>query len=309
MAIASGSGRRIAFVPEVTFGITPATPTFQVMRATGGGPRTNKTTGTSDELQIDGNIRDEFQMGQDVAGSYDLEFSYGSFDPLLEALMRGAWTDNVLKNGNGASKSFTFEETLEMGATDSFSRYVGCMMNSLSLSIAARAKITGSLALMGKSEALAAAIIAGATYSAAGTEPVQTGSVDVAAMTFPGGGTPKVRSLSLELNNGLRTRPVVASMFSEEFGRGRFSVTGTAEIYFESNTLYQAVLDHGGGALAFTVGRDANKKYTFNMPKIIFGNGERRPGGNDDDVMVSLPFRAVYDATEDCTLKITRAVA
>lgn len=308
MAIASGSGRRIAFVPEVTFGVTPETPTFQVLRAIGGGPRTNKTTGTSDELQIDGNIRDEFEMGQDVAGAYELEFSYGSFDPLLEALMGGAWTANVLKNGT-APKSFTFEETLELGATDSFSRFVGCMMNSFSLSIAARAKITASLNLMGKSEALATAIIAGATYTAAGTAPILTGSVDVAAMSFPGGGTPIVRSLSLELNTGLRTRPKVASKFSEEFGRGRFSVTGTAEIYFESNTLYQAVLDHGGGVLAFTIGRDANKKYTFDMPKIIFGNGERRPGGNDDDVMVSLPFRAVYDATEDCTLKITRAVA
>lgn len=307
MAFANGSGRRVAYIAESAFGTTPATPTFKTMRVTGNGLRTNKTTGTSDELQIDRNVRDEFQLGQDVSGAYDFELSYGSFDDFLEAVAQGTWATDVLKNGSTV-KTFTVEETLEMGATDSYSRFVGAMANSMSLSIASRAKITGSLNMMAQKETLATAIISGATYTAPNSEPIWTSSAHVASLSVAAG-TPKVRSLSIEMTNNLRTRPVVGDLYSQEFGSGRFETTGTIEAYFESNALYQSVLDHGSGALSFTIGTTTLKKYTVLFPKIIFGNGERRPGGNDDDVMVSIPFRAVYDATEAATVKITRAVA
>ncbi len=64
------------------------------------------------------------------------------------------------------------------------------------------------------------------------------------------------------------------------------------------------MLDHGGGALSFNIGKDANKKYTVLLPKIIFLDGAKQIGGNNDDVMVSILFRAVYDATEACSVKI-----
>jgi hypothetical protein len=307
MAIASGSARRIAYIKETTFGTTPATPAFQVFRATGGGPRTNKSTDTSKEIQADRNVRDEFLLGVDVSGAYDFELTYGTLDALLEGALFNAWDDDVLINGV-IPTSYTFEEFLEMGATDSYSRFTGCMVNSLSLSIAARAAITGSLSLMGQKETLATAIIASATYAPPNDNPVSTSSANVAALTVAGT-SPKVRSLTMEINNNLRTRPTVGSKFSEQFGYGRCEVSGTLEAYFESNALYQSVLDHGNGALSFVVGVDTAEKYQVDMGKIIFGNGERRPGGNDDDVMVSIPYRAVMNDTDDATVKITRAVA
>ena len=69
------------------------------------------------------------------------------------------------------------------------------------------------------------------------------------------------------------------------------------------------MLDHGGGALSFVAGSGANKKYRFTFPKIIFLDGTVPSGGNTDDVMVSIPWRAVYDPTEGCSVKIERAVA
>lgn len=308
MAFASGSGRRVAYIAEPTFGATPATPTFKTLRITGGGPRTNKTTGTSDEISADRNVRDEFLLGKDTAGAYNFELTYGSLDDILEGVMFGSWATNVLKNGI-TPKSFTIEETLELGVTDSFSRFTGCMISSLSLAIAARAVVTGSVNVMAKQETPDTAIVAGATYTAANTNPISTASANVASLTVSGLTTqPKVRSLSLEMNNNLRTRPIVGDIYSQEFGSGRFELKGTLECYFENNELYQAVLDHGTAALTFTVGNTAGSKYTFLVPKLRFANGERRPGGNNDDVMVSIPFTGLLDATEACTLKITRAV-
>lgn len=44
------------------------------------------------------------------AGSIPVEWSYGSYDPFLEAILGGTWTGNILKIGN-AVRTFTFEET------------------------------------------------------------------------------------------------------------------------------------------------------------------------------------------------------
>ncbi|MCS0497863.1 phage tail tube protein [Ancylobacter sp. MQZ15Z-1] len=309
MSFAASSGARIAYVAEATFGTTPATPAFKVFRTTGGGPRTSKTTITSDEIRADRNVPDESMVGMDVAGAYPFEFSYGTFDDMLDGALMGAWASDVLKNGV-TPKSFTFEETLELGATDSFSRFSGCMVNTFSLSVSAREKVTGSIGLMGQKEELDTAVIEDATYTAANAEPILSASGNIASLAVASlDPAPKLRSVSFEVNNDLRTRPVVGSLYSEEFGLGRCNVTGTLNAYFGSNALYQAVLDHGGGALSFTIGKDAGKKYTFLFPKIVFLNGERQVGGNSDDVMVNIPFRAVYDAAEACSIKITRAVA
>lgn len=305
----SGSTRRIAYVPETVFGTTPATPSFKTFRATGGGPRTNKTTGTSDEIQNDRNVRDQFQLGQDVAGAYNFELAYGNLDDLLEGLLFSTWATNVLKNGT-TPKSFTFEESFDLAAGGkSYSRFDGCMVNRMSLAIAARAAVTGTMELMGQNETPDTAIVTGATYAAAGTDPISTASANVAALAISGiTPAPKVRSINLDINNSLRTRPLVGSLFTDSFGYGRCEVTGTIEAYFDSNDLYAAVLAHGSAGLSFTIGNASSKKYTFAIPKIIFGNGERRPGGNNDDVMVSIPFQGVYDSASAATISITRAV-
>lgn len=309
MTIASGSDRRIAYVAESVFGTTPATPSFKTFRATGGGPRTNKSTGVSQEIQADRNVRDEFHLGQDVAGAYNFEMSYGTLDELLEGALFSTWSTNVLKNG-GTAKSFTLEETLNLGAGgSSFSRFAGAMVNTLSLNITARQAVTGSVGFMAQQETLGTGILSGATYASPGTTPISTASANVGSLSVAGI-TPaaKVRSLTLDLNNNLRTRPLVGSLFTDSFGYGDLDVTGTMEAYFETNDLYDAVLSHGGGALSFKVGNAAGSKYAFSLPKIIFLNGERQPGGNNDDVMISVPFRAVLDATAQASIQITRAV-
>ena len=307
MAFASGSEVRVGYVAESAFGTTPADPVFKVARVTSGGLRTNKQTGVSDERRADRNVSDVFLLGLGAGGSYEAELSYASFDDWFEATLGGTWATNVLKNGV-TRRSFTFEETRELGSTDSFSRFTGATFNGFSLSLAASGVAGLSFDLLAKQETLATAIVSGATYTAANTKAIMTAPRSVSALTI-GGDTLKVMSLSIEATNNLRERPEVGSLYSNEFGQGRCEVTGTVEVYFESNDTYQDVLSHASGALTFTIGDVTEEKYTFLLPKIIFGDGEITAGGNDDDVMVSIPFQAVYDATETASIKLTRAVA
>ena len=309
MSFASGSGTRVAYVAETAFGTTPTTPSFSTLRVTSGGMRTNKTTVTSDERQADRNVRDEILTGLSASGSYNFEFSADTFDDLLAGALGGAWASNVLKNGI-LRPTFTIEETLGLGTANSFSRFSGARVNTLSLSVGSQERVTGSVALMAQKETLDTTPITGATYAPPNTNQIATASANVAALTV---GTitpaPKVKSLTLEISNGLRMRPTVGTPYTQEFGEDRFSVTGNMACYFESNDLYQAVIGHQTAALSFTAGVEANKKYSFLLPKIRFGDGERAVGGNNDDVMVNVPFRALLDTTTACSLQITRAVA
>ncbi len=304
--MASGSDTRVAYVAESTFGETPATPSFQNMRVTSGGLRTTKQTVTSEELRSDQNVVDEIQVGQDVEGSLPFEMSYGSFDDMIEAVLGGAWVSDVIQNGT-TKRFFTMEETIERGATDTYRRFVGCMLNTLSLSVTAREKITGSLGIMGKQELLSEAAVTGATYAAANTEEIMRAGTSVGTITVGSLSNVCIQSLTLEISRNLRPRHCIGSQFTHEMNYGMCDVTGTLEVYFEDNAAYQAVLNHETAAISVTLGQDANNKYTIAIPRARWTDGSVQTGGNNDDIMVRMPFRGTLSG--DHTIQITRAVA
>jgi hypothetical protein len=306
---ASGSDLRVAVVPEVNYGVTPATPSFATLRTTDGGLRTNKAVQASEERQFHQNLIDELQVAQDVEGSYSFEMSHASFDTLIEAVMGGTWTTNVIRNGI-TQRSFTFEEFLELGATDSFRRFTGCMVNTMALTVTAREKITGTFGIVGRQEVLATAAIAGATYSTPNAEVIMTGSGSVGTITVGALSGLRIRSLSLEINRNLRRVNAVGSIHTDLMNNGQCSITGSVEVYFESNAAYQAALNHETAAISVTIGHDANKRYTFAIPRARLGNAQVQAGGNTTDIMATLPFAAtLVTSPENHSLQITRLVA
>jgi len=309
MATGTADGTRIARIAESTYGTTPTTPTFLVSRVTNAGLGTNKLTGTSQELRADGNVPDEFQLGQDVEGPYNFEFSYGSFDVELEAALGGTWSTNVLKNGM-TIRSFTYEETVELGTTDAFSRFTGCMVDSFSLDIAARQAITGSFGLIGQKETQATSIVTSATYTAPNVKAIMTAAASVGSLTVGSiDPAPKVSRLQFQINRNVRRRPVVDSLYTTEPGLGRCDITGNLECYFENNALMAAVLAHESAAIEVTIGTVTSEKYTIEIPVAKFGSGRRVIGGLGSDVMVNIPFRALYSGDDSASIVITRAVS
>lgn len=312
MAFATGSEVRLAYVAETAFGTIPTSPAFKTARFTGGpGLRTNKVTGTSAEIQPDRNIRDEFLLGMDVTGSFPFEMSYGSHDDFLAAALMGTWTSNVLINGLARS-SFTVEQTYQDGgATISERRFAGTMFDGVSLSLTARAAITGSFTLMGQRETEDTGDLAGATYAAPPTTPIMTASANVASLAVGSlSPQPRIRKLDFTLTNHLYTRPEVASLYTNAFGEGRCDVTGTLEAYFEAGgaAAYAAALAHQNFPISFTAGSVAGSRYTFAFPNCKLGNADISLPGNDQDVILSLPFRALYDSVSGATISLTRAV-
>jgi len=313
MSFADSSQVRLARVTEVTEGTTPASPSFTNVRFTSESLVRTPEKIVSDEITSHRNVTDLILVGRMVAGNINGELSYGTYDSELESLLGGAWTSNVLKNGV-ARKSFTYEKTFEQGATDSYIRYKGCLINSMQLSVESKQIAKVQFGVMGRGGSSAAAALSGATYAAANSNPVLNASSHVGVLTVAGvSPAPRIKSLTLNVAANLREQPEVGSLDLAGIGMGRLVVTGSADVYFENLAIYDAIHDNDTLGLTFTIGADTGSKYTFNIPSIKLTGGEPQTGGNDQDIILPIQFQGLYNTSgspaNNCTLKITRAVA
>lgn len=298
------SQTRLAYITEVTYGTTPASPVFKNQRFVSESLNANIENIVSNEIRADRNVTDLIQVGANAGGSVDFELSYGSFDDWLESLMYGTWSSNILKNGN-TQKSFTIEKTFEAGATDQYHRFTGCIANTLKLAIQAKQVVTGSFEFLAKGATTAQAIIASATYTAANSNPVINAAVNFASFSMSGVTSPELTSLNLNITNNLRRQNIVGSLDARGIGTGRFEVSGEAVLYFANASLYDLFLAGTASNLTFVIGGASTKKYQFDIANLKFEKAEIVAGGNDQDVMAKVSFRGLYDNTDN-TLKITR---
>lgn len=308
MTIAETSSTRLSFIKETVYGTTPSTPAFTNARYTSETLKHLRQTITSNEVRSDRNVSDLIQVAGGAEGAINFEMSYGAFDSFLEGALCGTWATNVLENST-VRNSFTAEKLFEQGTTDTYVRYTGLMVNSMSLNIQTQQIITGSFNFIGKGGSVGAAIISGATYTDSPANDVMNSGTNFASLAITGGGTPKLTGLSLEINNNARQQPVVGSIDSAGVGLGRCVVTGTATMYFEDKAAYELFLNGTASDLTFAIGGSSTKKYTFRLPKIKFSDGDIPVQGNDQDVILSLPFQGLYDATLGATMEITRVPA
>ncbi|CAN7295188.1 phage tail tube protein [Agrobacterium tumefaciens] len=310
MTVAHGSQTRLAYLMETTPGTIPATPSWKTARYVTENVLLEKQTVSSDEVRPDRNRTDVTDVGRQVSGTINTLLSYSTFDDWLSALLCAEWSTNLLKNGQ-TIKTAAFEKTFEMGATDVYTRYVGCRFNTLDLQLNAKQNVTANWGIMGTgSPAASNAIITDATYDAATTTQVLNAALNVGVLTVGGvTASPKLQALSLRINNNIYAVDVIGQYETYDFGLGLFDVTGSMTAVFESKDLYDAVVNHSDLALSFTIGAAANSKYTFTIPKLKTTNGSPVGPGNGRAVVMEVPFTAIFDSALGATMSIARAVA
>jgi hypothetical protein len=303
--MANASQTRLAYVAESTYGVTPATPTFQKLRYTAEGLGANIENVTSNEIRADRNVSDLIQVGSSAGGNVDFELSYGSYDDFLESLMFSTFSTNVLKNGV-TEKSFTLEKTFETGATDQFHRFTGAIANGFNLSMTTGAIVTGSFDFVAQGGTSGQSIITGATYDDGNSNPVINAATDFASLAITGATSPKLTALDLSITNNLTPEAVLGSIESRAMTAGRFQATGNLTAYFDNEELYEMFLAGTATDLEFKLGGASSKNYLFNLPKIKFNSAQIVAGGNDQPILATIAFTGLYDGTDDATLKITR---
>ena len=303
--IATGSQHTLHFVAESTYGTTPSTPTWTPCPHTSCSLGVTKDAIVSSKLRSDRQIEDMRHGNEQVGGDIGIELEYGAFDTLLEALMMGSWTTDVLKAGT-TFRSFTFERLFGNLDTPEYHRTEGAVINSLSLEVSPNQMVTGSFGVVGEDLAIATSEVASSTYSAdAGNIPFDsfTGSI-----TEGGSSIATVTSLSLNVDNGVEPRFAVGSPITLEPSVGRINVTGTCTVYFTSKTLYEKFLNETESEIVLTLTDLDGNDLEFDLPRIKYTAGN--PDVSDEgSVSIALDFQALYNSGDASNLVITRTAA
>lgn len=306
--MADSSRSYLAYVAETVWGTTPGTPSMILLRTTSMNFRQVTETAESQELRPDRQIPDVIRVGASAQGDFNFELSYGSLDDMIEALLAGTWTADVLTQGV-TPRSFTFEQYDTDGAAfDAYSVFRGCRVGQASLNLVPNAIATGSMSVLGAIGAVSDTAL-DAAPTAAPTNEVMNAVDNITVLNEGGAPIANVMRLELSFENNLRDQPALSSLSGIGIGYGRFRVSGTLEAYFRNIALYEKYLDFTASSLAFTVEDAAGNSYAVSIPRIKYTEGEKQAGGNDQDIILRLPFTAMLDSGAGHTIQITRTPA
>jgi hypothetical protein len=304
MAFAQGSRTRLAFVPEVTFGTTPATPTLVALPI-----KTHSLDLTKDRLQGEDILGDRMPRvdrhgNRQARGSLEVDMRAGAFDPFLESAMFGAFATNILKVGT--VPRFL---TLEDAALDiaQFRVFRGMAVSSASFRVAPNQMVQTTFEMVGKSMTQGTATIATAVTPASVSAPFDSYN----GALYDGGvsagniiGT--VSSMSFSIQNALAPTFVVGSAESPQLEFGRAVVEGEMVIYYEDSTLINKFLNETESSIRLIVGAPGGgPTHTYDFPRVKY-NGASAPLANPQSRMITIPFVSLFSVAAASNLVITR---
>lgn len=294
---------RLSYIAETVFGTTPATPTMQKIRFTSSDMAGNKQTALSDEIRSDRMVSSMAEVGFDSNASIGFDMSLGgSFDDFLEAVLCGTAAAGVITNGT-VKRSFTMESSFEDIGVHQVVK--GMRVGTFQLDINANSIVSGSFGFMGTELALSGSE-AGSVYTAQTSTEVVNATTNVGSIEIDDVAIAvSLQAISLNIDNGLRLQPAIGSKYPVGIGYGRQVISGSITAYFEDTTLYQAMLDHDDIKLEFTLSDAAGNSIAFELPRIKFSSDAPSPGGIDQDVMETLEWTALADATGTYQIKVT----
>lgn len=212
----------------------------------------------------------------------------------------------TMANGTTAA-SFTLEKYFS--DLSLFWPFRGCRLNTLSLALASRAKVTGSMEFMGIGGAMTNATAGSGAYSAATTTSIMSASNNVARLLENGAALAAgtyVKSLNLQFSNNLRSQDAIGTIDPIGIGYGRFTCTGEMTVYFQSETLFNRYANGNDSGIAVILNTPSpeNDAYIFTLPAIEYMNADVVGSGNDQDVMVTMEFEAKMHATQGIMARI-----
>ncbi len=229
---------------------------------------------------------------------------------IVTAIAGYAVSTSVVSNGSTTS-FFTFEDNF----TDitQFLSFRGMQSNSLSLDLSVGAIIKGSMGFLGMSHSIASATLMPGTPVASQSLEVMNAVTDV-GLVLEGGasmltGNSFIKGIKLDIANNLRGQKAVATYGNSGVGVGELAVSGSMDVYFQDATYYNKWLQGTVTSLAFGMADELGNGYLVELDKVKFKDGGLGGLSKDQDVMLTLPFDAFYNASTARGIRITRAVA
>jgi len=244
---------------------------------------------------------------------------YGKITSLTATVM------TISGNGNGVNEVLASGGTISMGAqavngttlssysferkyndvASTFAALLGMCVNTMGFNITAGQILTMSCGLMGQKEASAAATIGNGSYTSAPTNDVMSATNDVQAILLDLSSF-DITQASINLNNNLRTRTKVASLYPISIGSGTLNISGTMNAYFTSNTIVDKCLNFTSVRLAFIAKDASSNTYIIELPEVKITNAKRNAPAQNQDVMAELTFNCAMHPTEGIMIRVVK---
>lgn len=299
---AQGSLSTVALIPEVTYGVTPASAALVGIPFTDFNLNVTRSDFDDATIRADRMKASSINGTRATAGDIGVNLAHTAFDPMIAAALNSTWVTNAVSTGT-TKTSFTIEQAQSDNAT--FASYTGCVVDKFSLSVPVNGPVTAKFSLIGKDGNFTTTSVGTSTTPAVQLEPYShiTGSVTVdgvAATTFS--------QLQIDVQNSFSANMVLGSPVAASMSYGMSAITGTITAYFDSNTTLLKFLNGTHAALVCTVADAAGtpNSHTFTLPNIKFTGASRDIKGQGS-VTVQLTFIALRDTTTGKDILITRS--
>jgi hypothetical protein len=176
----------------------------------------------------------------------------------------------------------------------------------MSFDVELNAPVKAKLTLIGLGEdPVATAIVSGATYVAVPTTLLPLIHINAENVFEEGGvATAIMTKFSMNLNNGSDVNYRLGSDTAISITPSRATITGTATYYFENADQYNKFVNETSSSLKVKLS-DGNSAYEFLYPKVVYSSATQTIQ-NENTLLVTMNYTAVYDGTEATSLKITR---
>ena len=301
MAFAQGSRSSLSFITESTFGTTPAGNFTNLPFSTHSLNLTkDRVAGT--DIQADRMARVDRHGNRQVGGDIVVDLRDGDFDVFLESAMLNTWATNVLKVGT-TPKFMSIEDYA--ADIDQARVFTGMSVSTMGISLAPNQMVTTTFGMVGKDMTMSAT--EKTQDAASGAAPFDAYSGDISIGNVGGASAVAiVTALDFTLNNSYAPTFVIGDDSAPSLEYGRAEVEGTLTAYFEDASLINRFLNETETEIEVSVDDPTGaNSYTFSFPRVKINSADVGVDGPTSR-MISMSFVALYDATEETNLKITR---
>lgn len=321
MSVISADEVQIAIVEEVTYGVTPATPVFEVVPLTGEGIVAEVSSQNSNMMTEDRQVLDLITTSIAASGDINTELAITpGMKILLASAMAEAWVilapaitglPPAYESMIGKTQlSYTVEKRFPDPANVGeyiYHRISGCVSNTANMTVSPEEAATISFGIIGKEfvtsdivkDAVNGGMVAGATYVIPSNPTVLRGpdtiTIDILGHSVA---VNCFGEFSWDINNNYRGILCLGHLGNKDVAIGRAEINMAMRVYFSSNTLLDALLDQTETAVTFEMQNtdDPGEYFASHFPRVKLSQDNVVAGGTGEDVVDDITATALFNS-------------
>jgi hypothetical protein len=307
MPFAQGTRSGLSIQAETVFGVAPGVPTLISLPYTTHNLELTKERVIGNDIQPDRMTRTDRHGNRTASGDIVVDLRKADYDALIESAFMSTFSTNVLKVGT-TIKSFHIEDSANDIAQHRL--FSGMSVSKLAVSIKPNQMVTGAFSMVGKNMAISGTSFDAAKTASSVNQPFDSYSGLVRIADAGGSLTSiaTVTGIDFTIDNGFSPTFVVGASTTPQLEYGMAAVEGTITAYFEDATLINRFINETQTAFEVSVDDPTGASdYTWLFPRVKI-NAASTPVDNPQSRIITLPFVALYDTTENTSIKLTRSV-